>query len=316
VCEYRWSLFPWLNGQIKEHGVKTLLILGDLTDAKDSHSAELVNRVVQAIDSLKIDDIRILAGNHDWLKQGQEFFRFLNLLPHVQFITKPTEDHDPAGPLSIFMPYSKNPAKDWAGYNFDMFDTLFMHQTVTGSIASNGQAMDGESMPALNAGRVYSGDIHVPQNIGGVTYVGSPYHVHVGDNFKPRCMLLTKDGKERDLHFQSLRRIVLKVGSVQELKHCTLKQGDQVKLRLELAEAEKHGWSAIKRECLEVLKSVGVRVLGVELIVKRGTPRVALNKASAAPALARSTEQAVYEFVSEEELGGDALEAALEVIGQ
>jgi len=309
---YRWGLFPWLAAQIKEHHVRTLLILGDLTDAKDGHSAELVNRIVMAINSLPIDDVRILCGNHDWLKKGQEFFRFLNLLPNVEFMVKPTEDMDTVGPSAYFLPYSKDPAADWKGMDFSHYDLLFLHQTVKGAIASNGQEMDGEPLPALNASRVYSGDIHVPQVIGGLTYVGSPYHVHFGDAFTPRCLLLDKRGEQYDLHFKTISRIVVKVSSQRELQRKRFKEGDQVKLRFELPESDAHQWSALRRNAVAYLTDQGVEVHGVELIVSKTRKRVDLggkrSRASYTP------QESILRFVEHEELGAELLDAGLDIL--
>lgn len=309
--EYRWGLFPWLAEMIRKHHVRTMLILGDLTDAKDNHSASLTNRVAKAINGLPIDDIRILVGNHDWLKQGQEFFRFLNLIPAVEYINEITEDKELHGPLACFLPYSKNPAKDWAGRDFSNFQYLFLHQTVKGSIASNGQAMEGEELPPLNAGRVFSGDIHVPQNIGGLTYVGSPYHVHFGDKFKPRCILIDKHGGESDLHFETVARVVVKVSSLRELKRLHFNPMDQVKLRLELDEADKHGWSALRRDSVAWLSSLGVVVAGVELIVVKARRRAVVGGNEGTAGL--TPPDAIWRYVEHEELGGAAYDAAMEV---
>ena len=310
--EYRWGLFPWLAKMIKEHHVRTLLILGDITDAKDNHSAELANRVVAAFNGLPIADIRILCGNHDWLKKGQEYFRFLNLIPAVEFITKPTEDSDPHGPISYFLPYSKDPVADWKGMDFSHYDLLFMHQTIKGAVASNGQEMDGEELPDFKGPRVYSGDIHVPQVIGGLTYVGSPYHVHFGDNFEPRCLLLDKQGREVDLHFETISRVVVKVSGLRELRRKKFKPGDQVKLRVELPESDKHQWARIRREAVEFLEEQEVEVHGVELIVARSTKRVKLGESPARPSF--TPQESILRFVKAEELGGEILDAALDII--
>jgi hypothetical protein len=312
ITEYRWGLFPWLAEQIKKHHVRSLLILGDVTDSKDRHSAELVNRIVTAINSLPIDNIIIMAGNHDWLKQGQEFFRFLSLLPHVQFITKPHEDIDQHGPLAMFMPYSKNPSKEWAGMDFSHYDLLFMHQTIKGAVASNGQEMDGEELPSFAGPRTYSGDIHVPQVIGGLTYVGSPYHVHFGDKFKPRCILLDRQGKQSDLHFETIQRVVIKVSSFDQLRGMMFRDGDQVKLRVELPESEAHAWSRIRRQYVEWLMAHRVEVHGVELIVVKANKRVTIGGRS--PRASFSPQESVLRFVEREELGSEALDAALDIL--
>lgn len=311
ATEYRWGLFPWLNEQIRTHHVRTLFCLGDVTDAKDNHSAELTNRVVQSFAGLKIDDIKILAGNHDWLKRGQEYFRFLSHLPNVEFITAPKEDADVNGQSAFYLPYSKTPAQDWKGWDFSHYQFLFMHQTVKGSIASNGQAMEGEELPALSAGRVFSGDIHVPQNIGGLTYVGSPYHVHFGDKFKPRCILIDRHGKESDLHFETISRIVVKVSGLRQLKRMSFKAGDQVKLRIELDESDKHGWSVLRREAMAHLTELGVVVAGVELIVLKSQNRGEVGGSEGRPVL--TPRSAIWRYVAREELGGDAYDAAMDV---
>lgn len=310
--EYRWGLFPWLNEQIKEHRVRSLLVLGDVTDAKDAHRSALVNRVVSSFSSLRIDDITILAGNHDWLKQGEEFFRFLNLLPNIKFITQPYEDFTKGGPLAYFLPYSKNPYKDWSGMDFSHYDLLFMHQTIKGAVASNGQEMDGEELPDFSGPRVYSGDIHVPQTIGGLTYVGSPYHVHFGDNFKPRAILLDRNGVEHDLHFETIKRVVIKATSLQELRRKRLRAGDQVKLRVELSEAEKHQWHRIRREAVEYLEACQVSVHGVELIVAKANKRVEVGGRQGRALL--SPQELITRFVDREELGANILDAALDIM--
>jgi hypothetical protein len=288
-----------------------LLILGDLTDAKDGHSAELVNRIVSSIGSLAIDDITILAGNHDWLKQGQEFFRFLNVLPNVKFITQPTDQFG-KGPLARFLPYSKNPAKEWGASDFTHYDLLFMHQTIKGAIASNGQEMDGEVLPSFDGPHVYSGDIHVPQVIGGLTYVGSPYHVHFGDKFKPRCILLDRQGKQSDLHFNTIQRVVVKVRGFDELRRIRFKAGDQVKLRVELPESEAHAWARIRRQHTEWLMGQGVEVHGVELIIVKANKRVSLGGRS--PRASFSPQESILRFVEREELGAESLDAALDIL--
>jgi len=317
--EYRWGLFPWLRGECIAHGVKTLLILGDLTDAKDNHSAELVNRIVRSINLLPVPDIRILAGNHDWLKQGHAFFRFLNLMPAVEFITEITADkNSPAS--ALFLPYTKTPAKDWEPLSKDLdFDFVFMHQTVKGAIASNGQPMDGEGVPDLyklgfdGVGGIFSGDIHVPQVIRGVEYVGSPYHVHFGDSFKPRCLLFRGDDDAIDLRFPTISRVTLKVGSLEELKTKRLQPGDQIKLRMELTPQDRHSWLAIKLDAQAWLVSQEVEVYGIELVGgagggsdKKGTHPIESSKITAPEAILR--------FVEAEGLPPDIYDSGIEII--
>lgn len=256
--------------------------------------------------------IVILTGNHDWLKAGQEYFRFLNAFPNVEFITEPTEDRETTGPLAYFLPYSKSPAKDWQNLDFSHYDYLFMHQTVSGSISSNGQIMDGDPLPPLNAGKVYSGDIHVPQVIKGVEYVGSPYHVHFGDEFKPRAVLIERNRNAVDLHFETIRRVTIKVAGLRELRKLKFRSGDQVKLRVELSEAEAHDWSRIRREAAAILREAEVVIAGIELIVVKVNRRISLRESRKRQAL--SPADSILRFVETEELGAEALDAAMEII--
>lgn len=316
-AEYRWGLFPWLAEQCREEKVKTLLCLGDVTDAKDNHGAELTNRVVRAFDGLRAAAPRIvvLMGNHDYLRAGHMYFQFLDALPGIEVIREPREDADVKGEPAFFLPYSKDPARDWAGLDFSHYKYLFMHQTVRGARTSNGQVMEGRDMPALNAGKVYSGDIHVPQTVGAVEYVGSPYHVHLGDAFRPRCVLIERGGRAVDLHFDTLRRVSIRAAGLDELeaklKILRLRAGDHVKLVLELDAGERHDWRAIRRNTGSMLDGLGLVSHGIELAAAGGR---GLQGARSAVAEARTPEQALRRFVEAEGLTGDAYDAGMDVL--
>ena len=316
--EYRWGIWKWLDEQNADGYFKTLVILGDLTDAKDYHSAALVNRMVRALHgaSKRYERIIILMGNHDYLKAGSVFFEFLGAMnDRVRFITKPTTvDEDDKGLLAFFLPHSKNPTKDWAEFDFSHYDALFLHQTVTGAIASNGQKMEGESMPPLNAGRVFSGDIHVPQKIGPVEYVGSPYHVHFGDSFEPRCIELDHNGKAHDLHFETIRRVAVRVKNLRELRALEWGEGDQAKIKLVLSQADAHAWAKLKREIRDWLLKQGVTVEGIELELER-TRRRLLEPGQPSPRSGPlSDPDAILAFVEAEDLGAEAYDVAMEIL--
>lgn len=310
--EYRWSLWPWLRQECESGRVKTLNILGDLTDAKDYHPAELTNRLVSQLKACAavVDQVNVLMGNHDYLKGGHAYFEFLSEFPRIKFITKPCEDAI-SGPAAMFLPHTKTPSKDWAGMDFSHYQYLFLHQTISGAIASNGEKMEGELLPDLNAMKVYSGDIHVPQIIGPVEYVGSPYHVHFGDSFKPRCVLLDRAGKPIDLHFETISRRSLKVTSLRELRECNLQAGDQVKVTIQLSEADKHRWHEIRRNAVQWLRAQEIDLHGISLEMKKQRRRLIGTQQEDKR---RSPADLVLSFVEGEELGGDALDVGLEIL--
>lgn len=316
---YRWGLFPWLVEQAKEHKAKTLCILGDLTDAKDLHPSTLTNKLVETIVDLRrvYEKVLILMGNHDYLKYGDAFFNFLSFFEGVRFYSKVGCDDDPDCSVRWF-PYSKHPAEyfpEGVQKSFSSYDYVFLHQTVKGSIASNGQEMDGElsgKFECTPRGRIYSGDIHVPQRIGDVEYVGSPYHVHFGDKFKPRVILIEAVGKERTLYFDTIHRVTAKIKSVEELSDYGLRKGDQVKVRLELSASERHEWDRHKREVMAYCKRNDIVVHGIELLTPKTRRRLLDGTQLTTP---KSTaEEIVFEFAKVEDLGAEMFETAMEVL--
>lgn len=313
---YRFGIFPWLKQTCKAKGVKALAILGDLTDAKDNHPARLVNAIVSGLTDVAraVEDVYILCGNHDYLEAGHPFFAFLNHVPNIRFIAAPFEP--PAEDCtSLFLPHTKSPARDWADINFELFQYVFMHQTVTGSVASNGMKMDGEPLPEVGAAwRVYSGDIHVPQVVGSVEYVGSPYHVHFGDRFTPRAVLLPRRGKAEDLYFPCLQRFVIDAVGLDGVRRALMKTqpGDQVKVRIHLDASEVHGWAKVRREVALMARNAEVEAHGIELVAPKARRR--LVDSSAPRIKKRSEAEVVADYVAREELGAEALEAAYDLI--
>lgn len=327
ACEYRFALFPWLHRICKEERIKTLCILGDLVDRKDNHPAVLVNRIADAFEWLHADtgvEIVIMTGNHDWLKEGEEFFKFLRHIDGVSYVTEPWEHPDTQGPLAMFLPFSKHPMEAWKNLtSLEMYEYVFMHQTVAGSVASNGQHMPGEELPDIFDGvnQIYSGDIHVPQVVQTperirVEYVGSPYHVHFGDNFTPRVVLLENNGNPVDLHVPDMpRRITVRARTLKELGAALkpTRSGDQVKIRLELTPEDRHAWSQLRRDALDMARWIGLQPHGIELVAIGGDGRRITH--DRAQRLTRiDPEEALSRYVEDEELGGDALQIGMELL--
>jgi hypothetical protein len=171
--------------------------------------------------------------------------------------------------------------------------------------------MDGDEMPDLNAGKVYSGDIHVPQVIGKIEYVGSPYHVHFGDNFKPRCLVIDKKRKAYDLHFETISRRTIKVGSLAALKRYDLGKEDQVKLTIELEESDAHQWNRIRREAVAWVRDQGAQLHGVKLVSARSTASLTLDKQRSRSS---TPSDAVLRFAASQELWGEVLDLGLEIV--
>ena len=141
--EYRWEIFPWLKKQAKKHEVSRIYILGDITDAKDRHSAALVNRIADGFWGLSMHTpLYVVIGNHDydtdptrpWLRvfSGQ-------LADDPQIIIEPTsiENH-------LLLPSCRNPLEEWGPFKGDADDhkIVLTHQTFAGCEVENGTTLD------------------------------------------------------------------------------------------------------------------------------------------------------------------------------
>jgi DNA repair exonuclease SbcCD nuclease subunit len=269
-----FNIFPWLAKQQIKYDTVATCILGDITNAKDRHSATLVNRIVNGLVSLR-PPVYILRGNHDYHRdQNDPFFNFLNQIDGLKFITDPTVVK--AGKVLGMTPHYRtqeefNLAVDYcAGARPDCF---LVHQTFEGAIAETGVRLNGLQASPIEFYEpplgVYAGDVHRPQTQGLVTYVGCPYHVRFGDNFEPRCLLVGQNGTQKELYFDAPRKWALTVRGPEELlSNKNLYAGDQVKLTIEMAREEAVEWKKVKQEILTTCKKLQLEVFGAKMEIK------------------------------------------------
>lgn len=286
---YRFGLFGWLNKMKRQHKADAIIILGDLTDKKDKHSAVLVNNIVKELTRLE-PPVYILMGNHDAIDLHNPFFGFINeFASDILFITKPTTV---AYDKVFFIPFMRSEANfkeacanEAAGAGKDY---VFIHQTMDGVISENGSRLSGFSTAPITKLKprygCYAGDIHKPQRVGPVTYVGAPYTVRFGDNFEPRVLLL-EDGRETDLYYECPRKWSLTVRGPEDIAaNKKLFPGDQIKLTIEMVREEAVEWRTVKAAVLHACRAAGLVVFGVDLKVNSLAPRrERINKTTAAP---------------------------------
>ena len=238
--EYRWGLFDWLLTQEADE----LLILGDLTDDKDRHSSILVNRVCRAVEKLeeKFRQI-ILKGNHDYIDPSHPFFRFLGSSSDITYIADPAVLDLSIG-KATFVPAGAA----WGTFKLHQTAYLFTHATFSGAKAENGTTLTGVDPAVLDGfeGKVYSGDIHVPQKKP-VEYVGAPYHIDFGDNFEPRLVRIDNKGRASDLHYPDApKKRVFDILHPDDLTEENARKGDYVKVRCHLRRADYTEWHSYK----------------------------------------------------------------------
>jgi DNA repair exonuclease SbcCD nuclease subunit len=275
---YRFGLFPWLEKMHRKYDVEATFILGDLTDYKDKHSAKLVNGITDALAKLP-PPVYILEGNHDYIDIDNPFFGFLDMIEGITFITAPQVIRLGDGVPCLMIPHQ---AKFWPDLTVfrGAAEFIFIHQCIEGAIAESGARLSGLSpapVAELGARRILAGDIHRPQLVGPVEYIGAPYTIKFGDDFVPRCVLLDVDKDQiKNLEFPTLQKRLCKIRDISELEQLC-NPGDQVKIIYEMTREEYPDWPNYKRMILELCKKLELEVYGVDMTVARKKERKRLT---------------------------------------
>ena len=268
--EYRWGLFPWLREQIKRNNTERLFILGDLCDKKDYHSSLLVNRIVQELTSLNTE-VLVLRGNHDGIDPDLPYFLFLNSIANVSFIWAPTFMED-----TLLLPHSRDPETDWSNAYVQSAmkkaEFVLMHATITGAKSETEFELEGipRELLASVQGKIYSGDVHVPQRLPKMPYfeyVGAPYPIRFGDKFTGRMIRYSGGIRQDDLKYPCLHRWSVTVTSVKELNRFDTEIGDQMKIRVELPRSELMSWEQHRKAVMEWGEQRQIELCGLELTV-------------------------------------------------
>ena len=269
--DYRFGIFKWI---LENHvgGRCCLFITGDLTDKKDNHSGWFVNKIVTWLKILSEHlDIYLLKGNHDFTDPNSPFFQFLGKMECIHYFTTPLKifpTYNDRQYRLVMLPNTRNPLKTWKGLELVKSDAIFMHQTFKGALAESGIALDGPSSKPFEKykAKIFSGDIHVPQQIGPVVYTGAPYHVHFGDKFEPRVLLLDENFNYKAVQYPAPRKYMADIRSPSELKSMEkLRKGDWIKVRVQLPRSEFVDWPKHRDSTKVMCERLGLRVFGVKL---------------------------------------------------
>ena len=277
-AEYRWRIFADLRELVRVKEAKTVYILGDLTNEKDHHSASFVHDVWRGVWLLAMKcEVVILKGNHDY-RTGPPFFQWLGVIPNVRYHHEIWQRNG-----HLFLPHTRMPSKDWSHLRFELYDCIMMHETANRSIVSNGHRVPGIE-PNLGVKEdclVLSGDVHVPQQVGDIVYVGSPYHVHFGDRFLPRVLHFNSEGVGLDVHLDFPERFVANIETVADLDSLSVRPRDMVKVRIQ-APAAAIDFRSMRDGIMEWAEEAEVLVQGMEIVpsrhpVRRRVPGAAPN---------------------------------------
>ena len=234
-----------LPQMIGDHQSALVLILGDLTEATDYHSAQLVNTIVDGLCECAMQcNLDIIPGNHDATDTALPFFRFLGHIPTINWIGTPHFSQS-SGRRILYLPHTHRP---WAE-PLPRADYVFAHNTFDGAV-SGSHALKGLSIDLLaptKALMIISGDVHTPQTTKGaieVTYVGAPYTVDFGDDYEPRVLLLdTATDTIMSIPVPGPQKRLIKVSTLAQLKKAHVNKGDVVKVEVGLPPEEAPHWN-------------------------------------------------------------------------
>ena len=232
----------------------------------------------------KSDDARIhiLQGNHDYSDPDNPTLGFLPLIAGRDIWWYGKSDSNIAGRTKsdhhvAMMPFCRGVDDFKSTLNRVPeleYTAAFFHQTFAGAQTSSGMEMDG--IPAalaksIDAKRYFAGDIHVPQKIGGIEYIGSPYQIRFGDEFDGRVLAYdVAEDKIESLRFETIRKRTLTIASPKELLDLDVREGDQLKLRMTMSRADFSGWKGIEAEIVDAVRARGAELYGVEITEAAG----------------------------------------------
>jgi calcineurin-like phosphoesterase family protein len=257
--DYRWGFLETLYDLARDD--KQILILGDITDRRDRHPADLVNRLVNALRFLTEDvgaEVTILQGNHDRpvYSAVHAYWAFLNELDKVRFVTRQESMGD-----AILLPYHDKPEEAWKDIPFWPYRAAFAHIPMR-------QLDQLASLLPRMPPKIYSGDEHPPKTVGKVTYVGAPHPVKYGDDYRCRILQLgAYYAIDRDITLHPPGRRMIDINTAADLANVAVNSGDSAKVRLHLELDQAGDWSTEQAKIAAWALEHGVALTSVEPMI-------------------------------------------------
>ena len=214
-----------------------------------------------------------MMGNHDYKDADYPFFYFLRRLNNVAWVGKRRVLRvEGVKAECLFLPHTLDYKRDWAGLSTELKHPplwAFAHNTFEGASTEHGKRLSGIPLSVLPRGvPVIAGDIHTPQTLGPVTYVGSPTTIDFGDDFNPRVLLLTGD-KMKSIPLPGPQKRLLTLEPGYKAKDLAVEAGDVVKIRYLLPEGDRENWPALREKLREQLQELDCVVYAVQPVLEK-----------------------------------------------
>jgi hypothetical protein len=153
---------------------------------------------------------------------------------------------------------------------------------------------------------IISGDIHVPQTLGPVTYVGAPYTIDFGDRFAPRVLILEEGKAPRSVEVPGPQKVLIEIAG-KEWPHCD--PGDIAQIRYHLDADNYDKWPQIRERVLARAAADRLVVWSIRPLVELRAPARAR-----APARTRSDREILAHYAKAAGLSKDTLETGLDLL--
>lgn len=246
---YRHRWMEGLPALLQREEADRLIICGDLTTEKDYHSAWLTNKIVRYVhDASAVCPVYILMGNHDYTSAANPFFEFLGGFDRVHWIKEVTETKLKGLGRCLFIPHQRK-LEAWDGLEQlkEEWNWVFAHATFQGARNEQDLEMEGPAMGLVLGHRVISGDVHVPQKVGPVTYVGPPFRINYGDTYQPRILLLSEHHANQRL-CEGPRKVLVEAASWDDIEAVgDCRTGNMVKIRYSIPSQDYDKWPLLRK---------------------------------------------------------------------
>ena len=308
---YRWEIFDVLKKSSIEHQIDFILFLGDTIDRKDKHTAKLVYRFIDELTDLKFEtqtEVAILSGNHDKPVEGPYYWQFLSKF-NIPYITTPQLLHDHIW----LLPYSHSPISDWEGLDISSKHTIMMHQTIAGAMIECDRVLtSAHKLPKLPTKMIFSGDVHRPQTVGDVIYVGTPHPIKFSESWANRIILIKNSDFSNpiDIWLDGMQRQILKISSFDELNELELPDKIQIKLQYILKSDQLGNWAVTQQKIRQWAEEKKINLVSLETQLEgRG-----IQTEDHESLEIMSSDEIIREFGKQENLPDDVVNIGIELL--
>jgi DNA repair exonuclease SbcCD nuclease subunit len=323
--EYRWHTLDWIIRKALQRDVDVLIIAGDLTDEKDFHSAALVNRLTSVLvdAASKVLPIRVLKGNHDYTDPKCPFFDFLNHTGQdIRYISYPEREIIGAAGSVIYLPHSDRPQKHWHSLETKEATLVVIHQCFTGAQLGDVSNPLVGTPPKLvtdhfQADYYIAGDIHLPQEVGGIIYCGSPHPINFGETHHPHILFYDHGELKEIPNNETVKKATVRLDAADSPDFDASALGifpkDHVKIVVQVSVKDLHKWDALRAKLVKQTTDQEVQLFGIEMTQPKEVSNSYLTNRHVT--VANNPRRVLERFAQHKDIDAKMLKVGLELAG-